>query len=398
MLSSFFAANRLRLANTKQGLYVIGGYVSMQQSGDMAAAFLQEGNFWWLTGIEEPGWTIIIDGFRQRSVLVAPARSRMSEVFDGGLSYDDMLKISGANEVIRSDEFEAYLRGLAKKHTVAYTVYDKTPYEFTVNPIQKDLHGTLERIFPSVQLCNDTLKKLRAIKQTDEITAIKKAVRLTVESFEHVKTGLANYSHEYVIQAEFDHRFGRVGATHAYAPIVAAGNNACTLHYGKNEAKLRANQLVLMDIGARIDGYAADITRTYVKGGATKRQREIHQAVEAAHYEIIKMLEPQLPVEEYIRGVDACMKQALINVGLIKSDKDDAGYRKYFPHAISHGLGVDVHDSLGGAKYFQDGMVLTVEPGIYIPEEGIGVRIEDDILITKTGHLNLSSKLSTALD
>lgn len=376
----------------------MSGYSGMQQSGDMAAPFLQESNFWWLTGIKEPDWKVIIDGARHKTILVAPIRSHASEIFDGGMSHDEIIKVSGADEIITLDEFEAYLRGIAKRHTVVYTLYDKTSYDFVVNPAQKELFATLERIFSSVQLCNDDLKKLRAIKQVSEIALIKKAVKLTVESFEHVKAGLANYSHEYVIQAEFDHRFGRVGATHAYAPIVAAGNNACTLHYGKNEAKLRANQLVLMDIGARIDGYAADITRTYVKGSATKRQREIHQAVEAAHYEIIKMLEPQLPVEEYIRGVDACMKQALINVGLIKSDKDDAGYRKYFPHAISHGLGVDVHDSLGGAKYFQDGMVLTVEPGIYIPEEGIGVRIEDDILITKTGHLNLSSKLSTALD
>ena len=152
-----------------------------------------------------------------------------------------------------------------------------------------------------------------------------------------------------------------------------------------------------MDVGATVDGYAADITRTYAKGTPTNRQREIHQAVEAAHHDIIKLLEPELPVEEYIRSVDARMKQALKDVGLLKDEGDNETYRKYFPHAISHGLGIDVHDSLGGARYFEPGMVLTVEPGIYIPEEGIGVRIEDDILITKTGYQNLSGKLATTL-
>lgn len=375
----------------------MSGHSLMQQSGDMTAQFLQESNFWWLTGIEEAGWKAIIDAKRGRTTLVAPARSPMSEIFDGGLSYDEIAKVSGADEIIKSEEFEANLRELAKKHTVAQTLYDKTPYEFVVNPAQKELYATLERIFPSVQLCDDILKKLRAIKQDDEIAAIKRAVKLTVDAFERVKSGLSVYTHEYMIEAEFDHAFRGVGATHAYAPIIASGKNACTLHYGKNEAKLRSNQLVLMDIGARVDGYAADITRTYAKGTPTKRQREIHQAVEAAHHDIIALLKPELPVEEYIRGVDIRMKQALKDVGLLKDDNDTDTYRKYFPHAISHGLGVDVHDSLGGARYFEPGMVLTVEPGIYIPEEGIGVRIEDDILITKTGHNNLSARLSTSL-
>lgn len=380
------------------GIVVIAGFISMQQSGDMASSFLQESNFWWLTGIEEPGWKVIIDSARRRTTLVAPARSHASEIFDGGMSYEEILEISGADEVIKADKFESYLRDLAKKHTVVHTVYDKTTYDFVINPAQKELYTVLERIFPSVQLCNDVLKKMRAIKQDDEIAAIKKAVKLTVDAFEHAKSGLSGYSHEYNIEAEFDYMFRNKGANHAYAPIVAAGTNACTLHYGKNAAKLRANQLVLLDIGARVDGYAADITRTYVKGIATKRQREIHQAVEAAHHDIIALLEPELPVEEYIRGVDDRMKRALKDVGLLKDVDDNETYRKYFPHAISHGLGVDVHDSLGGARFFEPGMVLTVEPGIYVPEEGIGVRIEDDILITKTGHQNLSAKLSTALD
>ena len=256
----------------------------------------------------------------------------------------------------------------------------------------------LERTFSSVVDCQKELAKLRAIKQPEEIKAIQRAVSLTVKGFNTIKDELKRALHEYELEASFSYGFKHGGGhDHAYDPIIAAGKNACTLHYIENDSKLLARQLVLMDVGARVDGYAADITRTYAKGTPTKRQIQVHQAVESAHYDIIKLLEPGLLVEDYMRSVDSRMKTALQEIGLLKDENDTDTYRKYFPHAISHGLGIDVHDSLGGARYFEPGMVLTVEPGIYIPEEGIGVRIEDDILITKTGHQNLSAKLSTAL-
>ena len=152
-----------------------------------------------------------------------------------------------------------------------------------------------------------------------------------------------------------------------------------------------------MDIGARLDGYAADISRTYGLGEPTQRQRQVHAAVQVAQQEIIKLIKPGLLVADYYTSVDVIMKQALVGLGLLRSTDDDATYRRYFPHAIGHGLGVDVHDSLGQPVEFLSGMVLTVEPGIYIPEEGIGVRIEDNILVTDKGHTNLSKALSTSL-
>ena len=151
-----------------------------------------------------------------------------------------------------------------------------------------------------------------------------------------------------------------------------------------------------MDIGARHHGYAADITRTYAYGKPTKRQQSVHATVQAAQTEIISLLEPGLSVETYQTKVDAIMKRALMDLKLITDEKDEK-YHKYFPHAISHGLGIDVHDALGKPRVLQPGMVLTVEPGIYIPEAGIGVRIEDDIVITDTGHRNMSGKLSAYL-
>jgi len=401
MTSEFYARNRALLAKSLQGaVYVLSGYTAVQLTHDQAGPFVQEANFWYLTGIEQPDWLVIVDGSTHEEWLVKPQIDEVHEIFDGSLDAVRASEISGIKKVVTHDEGVAVLRKLAKKHSIVHTI-ENPPYSdhfnFTLNPAISANKKILERTFASVVDCQKELAKLRAIKQPEEIKAIQKAINLTIDGFGTVKQALGSAKYEYDLEAEFSYHFKRNGgADHAYDPIIATGKNACTLHYIDNKSKLQARQFVLMDVGARVEGYAADITRTYIKGEPTKRQRDIHQAVEAAHQDIISLLEPELPVEEYMRRVDARMKEALKDLGLLKDDNDTEVYRTYFPHAVSHGLGVDVHDSLGGARFFEPGMVLTVEPGIYIPEEGIGVRIEDDILITPTGHRNMSAKLSTS--
>ncbi|MFI5212597.1 MAG: aminopeptidase P N-terminal domain-containing protein [Candidatus Saccharimonadales bacterium] len=400
MQSSFFHANRQRFSRVIEGgVAVLTAYSSMQRTNDAAFEFEQEANLWWLSGIEAPDWWLIIDGTRGKSWLVSPTISSAHQVFDGSLSSDEAKSISAVDDILTHDQAMTMLRDLAKKHSVVYSLGEQ-PHaqylDFTLNPAPKKLHELLERTFQSVQDCRKDLAKLRAIKQPDEITAIKKAIQLTIAGFESVKQQLSDYRYEYQIEAEFSYLFRKNGAVgHAYDPIVAGGKNACTLHYVANSDRLKKRELLLLDIGARVNGYAADITRTYSLREPTARQRDVHGVVQAAHRQIIKLLQPDLPVEQYYQQVEQIMKHGLISLGLMTDVADQANYQKYFPHAISHGLGVDVHDSLGGPTHFQPGMVLTVEPGIYIPEESIGVRIEDDILITATGHINLSRGLST---
>lgn len=399
MDASFFAGNRVRLTKALNGgLVILSAYGRLQRSNDNAHAFTQESNFWYLCGIEEPDWMLVVDGSQHRSWLVMPDVDEVHRTFDGSLSLDDAKRISGVDKVITADEGNSLLRTLAKRHSVVWTV-DQLPhaeyFNFSLNPsIVKHKHH-LERIFGKVQDCRQDLAKLRAIKQDDEVRMIQKAIDVTIKSFEEVKANLPTHKNEYEIEATFSYAMRMNGASgHAYDPIVAAGINACTLHYIRNNDPIRAHQLVLMDVGASYGGYAADITRTYVQGEPTKRQIEIHRAVETAHHRIIELIAPMMSVEEYQRSVDAIMGDALKSIGL---PHDEAGIRRYMPHAVSHGLGIDVHDSLGAPKYFQESMVLTVEPGIYVPEEKIGVRIEDDILVTATGHKNLSARLSTGL-
>jgi Xaa-Pro aminopeptidase len=400
MKSTFFTANRQRLTEkTSGGLAVLTAYASMQRGADMSFAFEQESNFWYLTGIDEPNWWVISDGNRNKTWLVVPHIDEVHKTFDGSLSKDEALKQSGADDVIEYDEALSLLRELAKKHSIVHTLGEhphKDHFNFIENPAQKKLTAVLERIFNSVQDCRKELSKLRAIKQPEEITAMKKAALLTTDAFELAKQKLPQLKYEYEVEAEFDYFFKKHGVSHAYDPIVAAGKNACTLHYGKNNDTLKKNTLLLIDIGARYGGYAADITRTFAVNKPTARQIAVHGAVERSHQAIIKLIKPGFSVSEYHDKVDEIMKQALIELGLMRNEQDEA-YRKYFPHAISHGLGIDPHDPLGAPEVFQEGMVLTVEPGIYIPEEKIGIRIEDDILVTKTGNSNLSGRLSTGL-
>ncbi|MCB9820070.1 aminopeptidase P N-terminal domain-containing protein [Candidatus Nomurabacteria bacterium] len=401
MNAPFFSHNRSNVTSKLDGgLLVLSAYCAIQRSNDTAFKFEQESNFWYFCGIEEPNWLLIVDGLAGKSWLVAPETNEVHKTFDGSLDYGAAKDVSGVDRVLSHDEGQDLLKDLAKRHSVAYTVFDSehaSRFNFSLNPALSKNKRTLERIFSSVRDCQKDIAALRAIKQPVEVEAIKKAVDLTVDAFEQVRSSISSFNYEYEVESSFTHYFRSRGATgHAYDPIVAGGLNACTLHYVKNNDKLSRRQFVLLDIGARKNGYSADITRTYALGNPTKRQQAVHDAVQQAQERVIEIIKPFLSFSEYQEKADKIMMEALLSLGLAKSVNDTEALHRYMPHAISHGLGVDVHDSLGDNKMFLEYMVLTVEPGIYIPEESIGVRIEDDVLVTNSGHNNISAKLSTA--
>jgi Xaa-Pro aminopeptidase len=400
--SAFFSQNRLRLVKSLAGkLVALGAYAAMQKDNDAPYKFQQEANFWYLTGLSEPNWLVIIDGSSGKDWLVAPELSETKRIFEGNLSNELVFKISGIKNIVSQQEADNLLRQLARKHSLVYTLNEPRSISlhsnFVMNPAPKMLRQKLERIFNNVQSCRLELARLRAIKQPCEIAQIKQAITLTSQAFELIKKKLPGLQYEYEVEAEFTYYFRRHNANYAFEPIVASGKNACTLHYQKNDARLKKNQLLLLDIGARLpSGYAADLTRTYAVGTPTDRQHQLYKAVAYAKQAITNLLEPDILVSEYQNRVVSIMKQAMYSLNLSSVD-DEEKFQHYFPHAVSHGLGVDVHDSLGRCEKLLPGMVLTVEPGIYIPEEGLGIRLEDDVLITETGHLNLSKKLSLNL-
>lgn len=377
---------------------VFAAYDAMQLSGDMAAPFLQEANFLWLSGVAEPGWMMIVA--EEGDVLIAPERDEMHIVFDGGMSLEEAQAVSGVDQVYDHQQGNSYLTSLLSKHAAAWALGadpHQEWYDFSSNPAMQRIYQYLSERVSSVKDCRSVLAKLRAIKAPTEIAAIQQAIDETARALDAIERALRSgtVAHEYELQAIADYEFRVRGAAgHAYAPIVAGGKNACTLHYDANRMALAPGQLVLLDIGARWDGYAADITRTFATTVASMRQQSVFERVAKAQREIIALIGPGKMVREYQDESDAIMRQALIELGLYETEKD---FRRYYPHAIGHGLGLDVHELLGGYDAFQPGMVLTVEPGIYIPDESIGVRIEDDILVTSDGHTILSSTVPIRL-
>ena len=400
--AEFYAHNRKKLIEKiDRGLVVVAAYDEMQRSNDASFRFEQEANFWYLTGIERAGWRLIMDVESGEEWLVRPQVSEVQDVFDGSLTTEEATRISGVSEVLTNKEASELLqkKGGLRKSKASYVgqPHRADEFGFTLNPSHARLKSELTQTFDEVQDVRNELVSLRAIKLDIEIEAIQQAIDVTIATLRGVYARMNEYSAEYEIEADITHGFRSRGATgHAYDPIVARDGNACTLHYVENNAVLNDGGLVLMDVGAQVQRYAADITRTYAHGDVGDRMRAVHAAVQSAHKDIIELLGPGVSVREYHEKVDVGMKRALRELDLISGD-DDSKYRTYFPHAISHGLGLDVHDELGRPSVFVPGMVLTVEPGIYIPEEGIGVRIEDDILITESGVRNLSAALPTDL-
>ncbi|MAU33706.1 hypothetical protein CL689_03240 [Candidatus Saccharibacteria bacterium] len=389
-----------RRARLKQdcSLFVIAGNDALQSSADMAYPFVQDATFYYFTGISEPGWRLVCDFQNDKTWLIGPTISEHGRLFDGALSTKEASNRSGVDVILNEAEGRDLLRNLSSTHQSVFSL-DGHPhqdyFQFIENPARGRLWAELQELFENVHDCRKIVAKHRAIKDGVEIAATERAVNISIEGFNRMKEAVSRgATHEYELEAILNADFRSTGGGgHAYPPIVAGGMNACTLHYAHNNDQLPKNGLVLIDAGASVEGYAADITRTYAVGQPSKREIAVHEAVQKAHVAIIALLRPGLSLMEYQENVDKIMKDALRSLGLLKSEDD---YRRYFPHSIGHGLGLDVHESLG-YDTLQPGMIMTVEPGIYIPEEGIGVRIEDDILITVDGHRNLSAALPIGL-
>jgi Xaa-Pro aminopeptidase len=402
MKPTFFQGNRQALLRSvgTGALIILAGYKEMQRSGDTTFVFEQESNFYYLSGINMPGWRLIIDGKRHKSYLVSPHVSEAKEIFDGSMTSEQALEISGCDEVISYDAADSLIMRLKTEHPIVYTVDEsrnlaKYYVDMVFNPAQKELGSYLRNRFSDVRSCEREVHQLRMIKQPEEIECIKKAIKLSIDGFETLKQERQSYKYEYEAEARLSYDFRRKGATgHAYAPIVGDHHNACTLHYVANNDRLKPKSLLLIDAGASYLHYAADITRTYSIGQPTARQKAVYAGVLSVQKACIKAVRPGTTIEAIHRLAEEETARVLKDLGLYKTDESVS---QYFPHAIGHGLGLDVHDPLGAREELKPGMVLTIEPGIYIPEESIGVRIEDDILVTEDGCINLSRGLSTDL-
>lgn len=404
MNSSFFVGNRAELKRRVDihGPIVIAANGLLQRNSDVTFPFRQDSNFYYLTGINEPDITLVID--EASEYLVVPDRDFSRATFDGALDPKSLMAASGIREIL--DETAGWERlkdGINNAQELATLLasatYDRRHGLFA-NPARARLIRRLKRLKPKLEIIDvrRVLAEMRVIKQPAEVAAIQEAIEVTAGGIKNLASDLTSYKYEYEIEASLTASFRGAGANgHAFAPIVAGGKNACTLHNVANNSKLNPGELVVIDIGAEVDNYAADITRTLVMGEASDRQNQVYGAVLAAQKYALTLLKPGVDFVSYEQKVADFLGGELVELGLIKDASDQANVRKYCPHATSHFLGLDVHDVGNYLEPLKENMVLTCEPGIYIPEEGIGVRIEDDVLITKTGNRVLSSGLPRSL-
>lgn len=382
----------------KNRYVVVASNARVQSSADVAYPEKVNPDFFWITGFALVDAIVLYDTKEATRTLVWRERSEIEKIFDGENSEIESVNKYFTQSIETESVqrwFEDFVAKLQEPIDYIETIDTNESFGFEPNPLPRAITKIIEQSPYKGESLRAHIRRLRAIKTNEAQQRMRQAVDVSVNAYKEVYEKISQLPSEKAVYAELTRAFlVKGGDDHAYDAIVAAGKNACTLHYVKRNAPLPENGLVLIDAAVKIGEYNADITRTWAVGTPTDREKAVHTVVEGAHKQIIKLLKPDLSIQAYHSKVDEIMKSALESLGLLNEPGD---YRKYFPHAISHGLGLDVHESLGGYEVFKPGMILTVEPGIYIPEEGIGVRIEDDILITESGNENLSIALPTSL-
>lgn len=402
--SEFFIQNRKRLRKefTQDISIAFTANGLLQRNGDNTFPFRQESSFWYFSGIDEPDVVLVMDP--RGDYLIVPGRSSIRERFDGALDYEALQARSGVDEVLNERDgwrrLKESLHGNKKIATLLAAPPYIAGYGMYVNPARQRFIRRLKRTEPTLEITDirTQVTEMRMVKQPQELKAIQRAIDITSQTLQTVlEPGKwSSYKHEYEVEADLIAGYRRSGAESiSFSPIVAGGIRACTFHNVINQSELTAHELVVIDTGVEVSHYASDITRTVAYGEPTDRQRAVFDAVLDAQNYGIGLLKPGLTFREWDQQVRAYVGQKLIELKLIQTP-DAASIARYYPH-YSHFMGLDVHDVGNYAKPFEAGMVLTCEPGIYVVEEAIGVRIEDDILITENGHQVLSAELPRQL-
>lgn len=413
---AIFVNNRKRFVERMQpgAIAIFNSNDEMPSNGDAIYTFKQNSDLYWLTGIQQEDTMLVLfpdnPDPKYREVLVLIRPNEMKEKWDGRrLRSKEAEAISGIRTVIWLDTLEAPLQTWIH---LAKTIYLNTnENDRKASPIiTRDYRyaSMLQEKYPlhHYERSARILKDLRAIKSPLEVQVMQRAIDITESAFRRLLGFIRPGVTEYEIEAEIVHEFLRnrsVGP--AYNSIIASGDNARILHYVSNTATCQDGELVLMDFGAEYGGYAADLTRTVpVNGEFTDRQAEVYNACLHLHNYAKSLLRPGISIVDYTEKVGEEATKVFIKIGLLSpaevknDDNDNKSYRKYLYHGISHHLGIDVHDVGTRTEPIQPGMVFTVEPGIYIEEEGLGIRIENNVWITEDGNIDLMKNIPITIE
>ncbi len=365
------------------------------RTGDLFYPYRQNSDFFYLTGISQQESVFVLSrGGKQnedREALFIKKPTSKSKLWTGqGLSFEKAFHHSGIEQVKWLDDLDSFLKKIIQNASTVYS--GGRGYREKIDEEYPDL--------PQSPL-SPLMTQLRMVKEEEEIEEIKKASHITQSAFLRVLRMMEPGIWEYEVEAEIIAEFlGKGAEGHAYEPIIASGRNAMILHYVQNNNQCCEGDLLLMDFGAEVNNYAADCSRTIpVNGHFTPRQKEVYDAVLRIFKRAKAMMLPGILLNDFHNQVGTLSEEEHIKLGLYRRDdaagmtKEDPLWKKYFMHGTSHSLGLDVHDPFNRDQPFQPGMVLTCEPAIYIPEEGIGIRLENDVLITVDGPVDMMADI-----
>jgi len=405
--SKIFIQNRNRFVAKmqKNSIAIIVSNDEYPLNGDALHGFKQNTELFWLTGIEQEGSMVILypdnPDPKYREVLVLVRPQELKEIWDGKrLRANEATAISGMKTIVWLDVLDAPLQQWVHLADSIYLDSNENDRKNTL--LRTNEYRFIDEMKARFPLHNylraaKLMKELRAVKTKEEVAVIQKAIDITEVAFRRLLQFIKPGVHEYEIEAEIYHSFLSQRATGvAYHSIIASGDNARTLHYNSNNNVCKDGELVLMDFGAEYGGYCADLTRTVpVNGKFSKRQKQVYNACLHLHDYAKSILKPGISILNYTDKVGEEATKQFLKIGLLgksdvkNEDAENRAYRKYLYHGISHHLGLDVHDLGTRTAPISAGMVFTIEPGIYIKEEKMGVRIENNVWITKTGNQDL---------
>lgn len=413
---AIFIKNRERFVKEMKpdSIAVFNSNDEMPSNGDALYPFVQNSDLYWLTGINQEETMLILfpgnpeEKYREVLVLLRPVE--IKEKWDGKrLRENEGTELSGIKTVVWLDTIDALLQTWVHLADNIYlntnendrksSLIETRDYRYAKQFMQRFPLHKYER---SAKI----LKSFRAVKTPDEIEVLRKAILITNKTFKRLLSFIRPGVMEYEIEAEIMHEFLRNGSKgEAYGTIIASGDRARTLHYVSNNQQCKDGELILMDFGATYSGYNADLTRTVpVNGKFTQRQKEVYNACLHLHNYAKGLLKPGISIVEYTEKVGDEATSQFIKIGILQEsdvkneDKQNRAYKKYLYHGISHHLGIDVHDLGTRTEPIKAGMVLTVEPGIYIEEEQIGVRIENNVWITENGNIDLMKEIPVTVE
>lgn len=406
-MKNIFMENRNNLIERIEmgSVVLLHSGIAMHKTTDQFHPYIPNRNFFYLTGLNEPNIKLMIlkdDKKTVSHIFIEETTVFMKQWVGESITKEEVNKITGIElkMIHYLDKFEQFFRslmtygrglGVKPPKNLYMDLYRVKP---TVEPVSHNqfkfvLAGYKELNMKNI---NEHISYLRMFKSDLEIENLEKAINITDKGLNRIMDNLKTRTNELHLDADFEHQIkleGSVGIS--FDTIAASGKNATVLHYEENNSDLEKGNLILFDLGALHNNYGSDISRTYpINGVFSKRQKVLYEIVLKVNKESIKFVKPGITWEELNKFAKGLLVSACKEIGLIK---DESEISKYYYHSIGHFLGLDVHDVGHYELKLQEGMVITIEPGLYISEENIGIRIEDDILVTKKGSRNLSKNI-----